>query len=116
MGVHEEAKVSMGWWTKFVAKGNLVESEKEFEARKRAIDLIISALKAGCTEEEFLKFRCPVCGGGLSLSVHPNRNIFFVRCKQSSIHMAVTDGVEVSVEWWASFVSRGWYSETPNRR
>jgi hypothetical protein len=93
----------------------MIESEEQFEKRALGIKTMISHLLAGCSQDEFLKFRCPVCGDGLSLFVHPNRRILFMRCKQSSTYVGVHQQLDHWVDWWANFESGGWYADTRDR-
>jgi len=37
---------------------------------------IKQALLTGCSEEDLVEIRCPVCDGKTSLHVHPRRNMF----------------------------------------
>jgi hypothetical protein len=84
----------------------------EYACKSEAIKSIVSSLASGCTQEEFSKFKCPVCGNDLSLSFHPKRDLFHLRCKQSSRHLSTHQEVEHWVDWWDKFITDGWYSET----
>ena len=94
-----------------------LEGTADDERRCLAIDAIFRLLLAGCSEEEFAAFRCPVCGGGLELNVHPDLRCFFVRCVASSVHLGKHGEIEQAPAWWQSRVSGGWYGDgtgTPN--
>ncbi len=77
--------------------------------RGRAINDIFERLLAGCPEEEFASFRCPVCAEPLTLHVHPNLHSFFVRCARSSLHLGRHGETEAAPSWWQHRVSAGWY-------
>ena len=74
------------------------------------IDSLVSQLIRGCTRDEFLKFKCPVCGSSLLLAVHPNRKILFLRCGEDSTHLSIHREIEVWESWWTEFISKGWYN------
>ena len=66
-------------------------------------------IACGCSEEEFLEMRCPKCGRELELNVHHERRTFFVRCKESSLHMGLHGESNDSPDWWKKYMSGGWY-------
>src|SRR5688500_10267314 len=80
--------------------------------RWRKIDPIFSRLLSGCGEKEFATLRCPVCDGGLQLSVHLKLRSFFVRCGASSLHLGKHGEIEHPPAWWHSRVFGGWYDDT----
>lgn len=86
-----------------------VELSMRDEQVLRAIDVIRTRLRDGCSDEEFNRMACPVCGSGLSLSVAPTLQAFHVRCPQDSTHVSFHEGVMSVPEWWQAHV-KGWYS------
>lgn len=48
---------------------------------------IANALTEGCSEEEFLKMRCPRCDKPLELVVKPGTGVFVVACSVDTSHL-----------------------------
>lgn len=80
------------------------------QERSAAITKITDAVVGGCSKEEFQAMRCPVCGSPLMIALHPKKNLFFVRCDMSSIHLSVHHEISTRTDWMDEFVSTGWSS------
>jgi len=78
------------------------------QERWRKVDAMVEQLIAGCSEDEFSRFRCPVCGAGMSIHVHPHLTAFFLCCTSSSLHVGKTVETASAHDWWRSKVG-GWY-------
>src|SRR5882757_4490925 len=65
----------------------------------RKNDAIFSRVLAGCSEDEFMSLRCPLCGAGLGLSVHPGLHTFFVRCIASPVHLGRHGEIDQAPAW-----------------
>ncbi len=85
------------------------EVTSEDEERIGRIDAIIRRLKAGCSEEDFAKLRCPACGAALALHVHPNLHNFAVACTASTLHLMRHADISEAPAWWRSRITGGWY-------
>lgn len=88
-----------------------IELTAEDEKRFRDIDTIFLRLLGGCSEDEFMAIRCPVCGEALILRVHPSLHYFFVRCTSDSTHLGRTEEMDRPPAWWHSHVTTGWYGD-----
>jgi hypothetical protein len=68
-------------------------------------------LSTGCSEEVFAEIPCPKCGGRITLTVHPNRRVYFVHCQAASTHLAMHGENPDPPEWWARHIDKfGWLS------
>lgn len=75
---------------------------REYRRIKRGIT-------AGCREQVFKAMRCPVCGSPLYLDIHPKRDLFFVMCTSSSLHLAMHGKLRGDPQaWWDEHVSGDW--------
>ena len=79
------------------------------EERFRKNDEIFRRLLEGCTEEEFTKLGCPVCGSALILNVHPELHTFSVRCPVSAAHLMRHESISEAPAWWHGRMLGGWY-------
>jgi hypothetical protein len=61
--------------------------------RSRKIEVIVSKIVGGCSEEDFLQFECPVCRAGLSLAFHPNLTFAFFGANRTQF---IWDGIRKS--------------------
>jgi hypothetical protein len=94
----------------------VVTAEDEIRIRAkeihiRAVDVIFDRLLAGCSEEEFMSLRCPVCGGGLHLNLHFRLHSFSVRCSGSVTHLFRHGTIKEAPAWWHSRVLGGWMDD-----
>ena len=80
----------------------------EDEEKFHAIDGMLNSMLNGCSEEEFLRFRCPFCGSALKMDVHPSLHSFYISCALDSLHFLRTEEVEKAPEWWKTRTSNGW--------
>jgi hypothetical protein len=76
-----------------------VERTPEHDA---AIDDIRRRMRGGCGADEFAAMRCPVCGNGIDLHVHPRGQMYSVRCRTSTGHMGFHDSTPAAPEWWSA--------------
>jgi hypothetical protein len=81
------------------------------EERLRKVDAIFRHLLGGCSEREFTKLRCPVCGSALTLHVHPNLHTFAVSCTASTLHFMRHDSISEAPIWWRTRIGGGWYDD-----
>jgi hypothetical protein len=79
--------------------------------RFRKNEEILRHLLEGCSEEEFTKLHCPVCGSALTLHVHPKLHTFTVSCSASTLHLMKHDRIAEAPAWWQSRISGGWYDD-----
>jgi hypothetical protein len=72
--------------------------------------IIRTKLAQGCTEDEFLRMRCPKCNSKLELRVHPKLNGLHVYCPVSKVHLGMHVEADVGPAWWERYVQPlGWY-------
>ena len=76
-----------------------------------AIKDIRDKMVAGCSVDQFSGMRCPVCGSGLELDVHPRGKMVFVRCVSDTTHVAFHAVARNAPTWWAAHRSGGWLSD-----
>ena len=71
---------------------------------------IRTAISKDCTEAQFKEMRCPKCGSGLILAVHPEMHEFSVRCESDTTHLMMHGQNDNAPMWWTDYVrSKGWY-------
>lgn len=84
------------------------EKEIRTQAIRRASEVILDRLLAGCSEAEFDSLQCHVCSGPLFLNVHPNLHNFSIRCIANVMHFFTYGTTKEVPAWWRSRVSGGW--------
>jgi hypothetical protein len=102
----ERAKTEFG-------DGGLRGVERTAE-QSASIEDIRRQVVGGCSVEEFSSLRCPMCGAGLRVDLHPRPGgsaFVFVACVASTEHMGFTDRAAVAPGWWSAHRSGGWITE-----
>ena len=84
------------------------EVRPDDDEKFQAINDMIKSLLNGCSEAEFLQFRCPFCGNALKMDVHPGLHTFYISCARDSMHFFKTQRVENPPQWWRTKTSNGW--------
>jgi DNA-binding PadR family transcriptional regulator len=88
-----------------------IEALRAFEVPPNPFWPLRQSVASGCTEDRFKTMRCPTCGAGLILHVHPTKDVFAIGCAGSRPpHFFLHGrGRVIRPRWWSRYVSSGWF-------